>query len=109
MKLTAKISLLALLVAGSILSGVAQQRKRCQFNIVGTWKAQLSPTEARLYTFDANGVVKLFNASGTDKHTEIATAKYERLEDPMAPEEISIKANDKNQIFGRTPHNLTLV
>src|SRR5688572_5839863 len=109
MKLTAKISLLALLVAGSILSGVAQQPKKCQFNIVGTWKAQISPTEARLYTFDANGVVKMFNASGTDKPTEIATAKYELLEDPKAPEEISIKASDKNRFFGRTQTTMKVV
>jgi len=109
MKLTAKISLLALLVAGSILSGVAQQPKKCQFNIIGTWKAQISPTEARLYTFDANGVVKMFNASGTDKPTEIATAKYELLEDPKAPEEISIKASDKNRFFGRTQTTMKVV
>jgi len=102
MKLTAKISLLALLVLGIILPGVAQQPKKCQFNIVGTWKAQTSPTEARLYTFDANGVVKVLNATGTDKPTEIATAKYELLEDPKAPEEISITATGKNRVFGRT-------
>ena len=65
MKFTAKISLLALLVLGSILPGVAQPKK-CQFNIVGTWKAQISPTESRLYTFDAKGVVKVLNASGTE-------------------------------------------
>src|SRR5688500_2496941 len=102
MKLTAKISLLALLVVGAMLPGIAQQPKKCQFEIVGTWKAQMSSTEARLYTFDANGVVKVLNASGTDKPTEIATAKYELLEDPKAPEEISITASGKNRIFGRT-------
>src|SRR5688500_2730042 len=102
MKLTAKISLLALLVVGAMLPGLAQQPKKCQFEIVGTWKARMSPTEARLYTFDASGVVKVLNASGTDKPTEIATAKYELLEDPKAPEEISITATGKNRIFGRT-------
>src|SRR5688500_4968510 len=98
MKLTAKISLLALLVVGAMLPGIAQQPKKCQFEIVGTWKAQMSSTEARLYTFDANGVVKVLNASGTDKPTEIATAKYELLEDPKAPEEISITAIGKNVV-----------
>ncbi len=102
MKLSAKISLLALLVVGTILPGVAQQPKKCQFNIVGTWKAQTSPTEARLYTFDANGGVKVLNATGTAQPTEIATAKYELLEDPKAPDEISITATGKNRIFGRT-------
>ena len=109
MKLTAKISLLALLVVGSILPGVAQQQKKCKFDIVGTWKAQISPTEARLYTFDANGVVKMFNASGTDKPTEIATAKYELLEDPKAPEEISITASGKNRFFGRAQTTMKVV
>ena len=109
MKFTAKISLLALLVLGSILPGVAQPKK-CQFNIVGTWKAQVSPTEARLYTFDANGVVKVMNASGTEKPTEIATAKYELVtEDPKAPQEISITASGQNRIFGRTQTTMKVV
>jgi hypothetical protein len=109
MKFTAKISLLALLVLGSILPGVAQPKK-CQFNIVGTWKAQVSPTEARLYTFDANGVVKVMNASGTEKPTEIATAKYELVtEDPKAPQEISITASGQNRVFGRTQTTMKVV
>ena len=101
MKLKATISLLAVIVAGLTATALAQQPKSCQFNIVGTWKAQISPTEARLYTFDANGVVKVLNASGADKPTEIATAKYE-VDDPKAPEEISFTARGKNRIFGRT-------
>ena len=109
MKLKAIISLLALLVLGSTLPGVAQQRKKCQFDIIGTWKAQVSPTEARLYTFDANGVVKVLNASGTDKPTEIATGKYELLEDPKAPEEISITATGKNRIFGQAKTAMKVV
>jgi hypothetical protein len=109
MKLIAIISLLALLVLGSTLPGLAQQPKKCQFDIVGTWKAQVSPTEARLYTFDANGVVKVLNASGTDKPTEIATGKYELLEDPKAPEEISITATGKNRIFGQAKTAMKVV
>ena len=109
MKSTAKISLLALLVLGSTFPGVAQQPKKCQFNIVGTWKAQISPTEARLYAFDANGVIKVLNISGTEKPTEIATAKYELLDDPKAPEEISITATGKNRIFGRTQTTMKVV
>jgi hypothetical protein len=109
MKLTAKISLLALLVLGATFPGIAQRPKKCQFNIVGTWKAQISPTETRLYTFDANGVLKVLNASGTAKPTEIATAKYELLEDPKAPEEISITASGKDRIFGRTKTTMKVV
>ena len=108
MKFTAKISLLALLVLGLNLTAFAQPKK-CQFDIVGTWKAQISPTEARLYTFDANGVLKVFNVSGTEKPTEIATAKYELLEDPKAPEEISITATGKSLVFGRTKTDMKLV
>jgi hypothetical protein len=109
MKLTAKISLLALLVVSSVAPAAAQQPKKCQFKIVGTWKAQISPTEARLYTFDANGVVKVLNDSGTAKPTEIATAKYELLDDPKNPEEISITATGKNRIFGRTKTAMKVV
>jgi|KBSSwiStaDraftv2_1062776.scaffolds.fasta_scaffold43606_7 hypothetical protein len=101
MKLKATISLSALILVGLTVTALAQQPKPCQFNIVGTWKAQVSPTEARLYTFDANGVVKVLNASGADKPTEIATAKYE-VDNPKAPEEISFTATGKNRIFGRT-------
>jgi hypothetical protein len=109
MKFTAKISLMALLVLGTILPGIAQQPKKCQFNIVGTWKAQISPTETRLYTFDANGVLKVLNASGAEKPTEIATAKYELLEDPKAPEEIAITASGSNRVFGRTRTTMKVV
>ncbi len=86
---------------GLTATALAQQPKICACNIVGTWKAQVSPTEARLYSFDANGVVKVLNVSGADKPTEIATAKYE-LDNPKAPEEITLTATGKNRIFGRT-------
>lgn len=109
MKLTAIISLLALMVVGSTAPALAQQPKTCQFNIVGTWKAQVSPTETRLYTFDDKGVLKVLNASGTDKPTEIATAKYELLEDPNAPEEIALTAIGKNRIFGRAKTTMKVV
>jgi hypothetical protein len=100
---------MALLVLGSALPGVAQQPKTCQFNIVGTWKAQVSPTESRLYTFDDKGVLKVLKASGTDTPTEIATAKYELLDDPKAPEEISITATGKNRVFGRARTTMKVV
>jgi hypothetical protein len=108
MKFTAKISLLALLVLGLNLTALAQPKK-CQFDIVGTWKAQISPTEARLYTFDEKGGLKVFNASGTEKPTEVATANYELLEDPKAPEEISITATGKSLVFGRTKTAMKVV
>ena len=101
MNLKATISSLALILVGLTATALAQQPKTCACNIVGTWKAQVSPTEARLYTFDANGVVKVLSVSGAGKPTEIATAKYE-LDNPKAPEEISFTATGKNRIFGRT-------
>ncbi len=101
MKLKATISLLAVILVGLTATALAQAPKSCQFNIVGTWRAQISPTEARLYSFDANGVVKVLDASSTDNSTAIATAKYE-LDNPKAPEEISFTATGKNRIFGRT-------
>lgn len=100
MKLKATISLLAIILVG--LSGTAfAQQKKCKFNIVGTWKVQISATESRLYTFDDEGVVKVLTVSGTAEPREISTAKYEFLDDPNAPEQISLTAKGKNRIFGR--------
>lgn len=101
MKLKATISLFAVILVGLTGTALAQPPKTCACNIVGTWKAQISPTETRLYTFDANGVVTVLIASDTDKPAVIATAKYE-LDNPKAPQEISFTATGKNRIFGRT-------
>ena len=102
MKLTAIISLVALMLVGSTGTALAQ-RKRCQFDIVGTWKAQISSTEARLYSFDDKGVVKVSTVSGTATPREVATAKYKllNLDNPQASEQISFTATGKNRIFGR--------
>ena len=54
-------------------------------------------------------MIKVLNVSGTEKPTEIATAKYELLDDPKAPEEISITATGKNRIFGRTQTTMKVV
>ena len=102
MKRNAIISLLALILVGSTATALAQ-RKKCQFDIVGTWKAQISPTEAVLYTFDEKGVVKVLSVSGAEQPREVATAKYalSDLNNPTAPEQISFTATGKNRIFGR--------
>ena len=99
MKVKAIISLLALVLLGSTTT--AQQPKKCQFNIVGTWKAQISTTEARLYTFDADGVVKVLTVTGNEQPRQLATAEYELVDNPKAPSAISITATGKNRIFGR--------
>lgn len=149
MKLTAIISLLALTLLGATGTALAQQenqypaqekqtrpaprptpagepafgrdRKKCPCEIVGTWKAQLSKTEARLYEFAAEGVVNVLSVSGDAKPRQIATAKYEFVEEPMAMEEsaapaqkapdkkISFTATGKNRIFGRTNTTMKVV
>jgi hypothetical protein len=96
-----------------------QDKKKCPFDIVGTWKAQLSKTEAVLYSFDSEGVVKVLKASGAANPREIATAKYELVEEQVdemaapeqkAPEkEISFTATGKNRIFGRTRTSMKVV
>lgn len=105
MKLRAQLSLLAIIFVGLTGTALAQTaltlQTKCQFNIVGTWKAQISPTEARLYTFDADGVIKVLTVSGTETPRVISTAKYEFLDDPSAPQKISLRATGKNRIFGR--------
>lgn len=87
--------------AGSATTALAQQQTKCQFNLVGTWKAQVSASEARLYTFDEKGVLKVLSVTGTGTPREVATARYEFLDDPNAPERISLRATGRNRIFGR--------
>ena len=96
-----------------------REKKKCPCDIVGTWKAQISKTEARLYEFDGEGVVKVLGVSGDAKPREIATAKYEFVEEPLpmdaAPEQkapnkqISFTATGKNRIFGRTKSTMKVV
>jgi len=99
-----------------------QENKNCPCQIVGTWKVQISPTEARLYTFDGAGVVKVLKVSGDAKRVEVSTAKYEFVQEPIvegatesteqqkAPEkQISFIATGKNQIFGRSQATMKIV
>ena len=107
-----------------------QEKSKCPFSIVGTWKAQISNSEARLYSFDGDGVVKVLQVSGNTTPREIATAKYERVEPDLteqkvhvmgtqpaggqnAPEqqaeEIAFTATGKNRIFGRTKTAMKVV
>src|SRR4030095_13803271 len=99
MKLTAIISLLAMIFLGSTATALAQE-KSCSFDLVGTWKAQVSSTEARLYQFDEKGVVTVLTASGTAEPHQIATAKYEVINELGKPESVSFTASGKNRIFG---------
>jgi len=109
MKLTAIISLLAILLLGSTATAFAQEKKSCSFDIVGTWKAQLSTTEARLYRFDAEGGVTVLSVSGTAEPRQIATAKYEVINDLGAPKSVSFTASGKNRIFGAVRKTMKLV
>ena len=150
MKITALISLLALTLLGATGTALAQQeypaspqekpsprpaprptpagepafgldKKKCPCDIAGTWKAQISNTEARLYDFNGEGVVKVLQVSNDAKPREIATAKYEVIEEPLmvmepaaneqkAPEkQISFTATGKNRIFGRTKATMKVV
>jgi hypothetical protein len=109
MKLTAIISLLALLLVGSTGTALAQEQKNCPFNIIGTWKVQVSPTEARLYVFEAEGTVKVLKVSGGAQH-EIATGKYELVEDAVdLSREVSFTSTGKGKIFGRAKSSMKVV
>lgn len=100
MKFTAIISLLAVMLLGSTATALAQE-KSCSFDIIGTWKAQVSTTETLLYRFDADGGVTVLSVAGTSEPREIARASYELLDDPKKPTSISLTATGKNRIFGR--------
>jgi len=112
MKLTAIISLLALTLLIATGTALAQQqqpsprpaprptpagppefgldKKKCPCDILGTWKAQLSKNEARLYEFDGEGMVKVLTVTGDAKPREIATAKYEFVEEALPMESMGL-------------------
>jgi len=96
MKIIAILALIVLAFTGTAFA----QEKSCSFNLVGTWKVQTSKTDARLYTFDADGKMKVLAVSGSAEPKEIATASYS-IDDPEAPELVTLKATGKNRIFGR--------
>jgi hypothetical protein len=87
----------------------AQEKKSCSFDIVGTWKAQVLPNEAVLYRFDAEGGVTLLSVSGTAEPRQIATAKYEVINELGKPESVSFTASGKDRIFGAVRKTMELV
>ena len=109
MKFTATISLLAMILLGSTATAMAQEKKSCSFDLVGTWKAQLSPTEAVLYQFDAKGEVTVLSVSGTEAPRETATASYEVINELGKPDSVSFKATGKNRIFGAVRKTMKIV
>ena len=108
MKLTAIISLLAIVLLGSTVTAVAQE-KSCTFDLVGTWKAQVSPKEAVLYRFDSRGEVTVLSDLGAGEPHQLSTAKYEVNKDLGKPESVSFTASGKNRIFGAVRKTMKLV
>lgn len=108
MKFIATISLLAMVLLGSTAAALAQG-KSCSFDLVGTWKAQLSPTEAILYQFDSKGAVTVLSASDKGEPKQIATAKYEVVNELGKPDSVSFTASGKNRIFGAVKKTMKLV
>jgi hypothetical protein len=109
MKLNAIISLLAIILLGSTATALAQEKKSCTFDLVGTWKAQVSPTEAVLYRFDSKDGVTVLSDLGTGEPHQIATAKYEINKELGKPESVSFTATGKNRIFGAVRKTMKLV
>jgi hypothetical protein len=108
MKLTAKISLLAIVLLGSTAAALAQE-KVCSFDLVGTWKAQLSPTEAILYRFDSRGAVTVLSVPDKGEPQQIAIAKYEVINELGKPQSVSFTASGKNRVFGAAQNTMKLV
>jgi hypothetical protein len=109
MKFTAIISLLAIMLLGSTAPALAQEKKSCSFDIVGTWKAHISPTQAVLYRFDAEGGVTVLSVSGNAEPRQIATAKYEVINGLGKPDAVSFTATGKNRIFGAVRKTMKVV
>jgi hypothetical protein len=108
MKFIAKISLLAIVLLGSTAAALAQA-KSCSFDLVGTWKAQVSPTEAILYRFESKGTVTVLSAPEKGEPQPIAAAKYEVNKELGKPDSISFTASGKNRIFGAVTKTMKLV
>ncbi len=108
MKFTAIISLLAMILLGSPATALAQE-KSCKFDLVGTWKAQLTPTEAVLYRFDSKGEVTVLSQTGAGEPQLTATAKYEVNNELGKPESVSFTATGKNRIFGASKKSMKIV
>ncbi|MEN3326166.1 MAG: hypothetical protein V7638_973 [Acidobacteriota bacterium] len=108
MKLTAIIWLLAIVLLSST-GALAQEKKSCAFDIVGTWKAQVSPTEAILYRFDSKGAVTVLSAPEKGEPQQIAAAKYEVINELGKPDSVSFTATGKNRIFGSSNKTMKLV
>jgi hypothetical protein len=108
MKLTGMISLLVIVLLGSTVAALGQQ-KSCSFDLVGTWKAQLSPTKAILYRFDSKGDVIVLSAPENAEPQQIAIAKYEVIQDLGKPQSVAFTASGKNRIFGAVRKTMKLV
>ncbi len=109
MKFTATISLLAMILLGSTAPAAAQEQKSCLFDLVGTWKAQVSSNEALVYKFDANGGVTVLSVFGKAEPKEIAAAKYEVINELGKPESVSFTASGENRIFGAVRKAMKIV
>jgi hypothetical protein len=107
MKLTAIISLLAIVLLGSTANALAQE-KSCSFDLVGTWKAQVSSNEAILYRFDSKGDVTVLSAPEKGEPQQIATARYEIIKDLGKPESVLFTASGRNRIFGAVRKTMKL-
>ena len=108
MKPTAIISLLVIVLLGSTANPLAQE-KSCSFDLVDTWKAQLSPTKAILYRFDSKGDVTVLSAPEKGEPQQIAIAKYEVIKDLGKLQSVAFTASGKNRIFGTVRKTMKLV
>jgi len=97
-----------MILLGSTATALAQ-KKSCSFDLVGTWKAQLSPTQAVLYQFDAKGGVTVLSVSGTEAPRQTATASYVVINEPDSPRLISFKASGQDRIFGSIKKTMKVV
>jgi hypothetical protein len=97
-----------MILLGSNANALAQQ-KNCSFDVVGTWKAQVSPTETVLYQFDSKGTVTVLSSTGAETPKQISTASYTVDKELGKVESISFTATGKNRIFGSAKKTMKIV
>lgn len=100
MKKSAIFSTLLLICLAATSTSFGQEG--CEFNIVGTWKADTAAAKnVLLYRFAPDGTLTVLSVSAAEpaaEPQEIARATYE-LDDPKAPKTITLTTTSKNRIF----------
>ena len=109
MKLTAIISLLAIVLLGSTATALAQEKKSCSFDSLEHGKRSSHPPKQYFIDLIPRMPSLFFQFLIKVNRSQIATAKYEVIKELGKPESVSFTASGKNRIFGAGNKTMKLV